>query len=66
MPDRMLIVPVDGAAHQSRLEDASTRGTASDHLVIAIPDGMTTEQVRRAVRQLIEVTRQRPNDVNGL
>lgn len=66
MPDRRLTMHAAGEPHQFVLTDTSSGTASAGNVVCLIPDGMTNEALRRALHNLLEISRRNPRQMNGL
>ena len=66
MPDRTLTMPASGEPHQFTLAASSTGSATAGAIVVVIPDGMTNEQLLRALSNAEEIARRNTRQITGI
>lgn len=66
MADRTLTVTAKGEAHQAGLADTIPGSVAAGTVAIVMADGITNDDVQRALRLAEDIARRDPKRVNGV
>lgn len=65
MADRTLTITAAAAEHQGSLADTIPGSVAAGTVAIVMANGMTNRDVKRALKQAMDLARRDPTRVNG-